>query len=853
MKEIFDWVPWFRELAGNISEGGEAYLIERANKVEWGGTPALLGFGDEAINPFSFFYFLAFKNTPNKWRPVYESVSDVFEVERLDTDIDEDFVFPRANFGVLFYDKDDPQSELLWRLFRQAAKNRPEIVPNDFMNVLGIKGVKVIKLTHTLFLINPNYFHPVDNITDDLSKALGLSAPSAIETDIRKEGGYEKYRTIIGKLREAFPECEPYEINMFLYLQNPKTKNGIEVSDTFYQISTYVNEPDGGDYWENRDDSFKENNWVYTGGPGSGKSWGEETGYPLPEPERGDIILVRTGLRRGRAIGVVQKNDYAELGINKDSRIHVLWINKAEQELSTATRQNAFEKIKSDWKTYAAFRETDAYKPTFSLIDKLIGGSTDPMKNRHPLNQILYGPPGTGKTWNTVDYALGIIEDERLEVIQQKVREDKMHRFNELKENGQIEMVTFHQNYNYEDFIEGIRPVLTDHMDEEGNLEYELSNGVFREIAKRAEDNKERSEQTGDKSWDTDELLQDFAESIEERLESEEKIKLFPPDQRSGVTIAKIHWSRGAFLSVQLGGSVKDHRLTRKVIIRDYGAFYRGEIKSPQDIKPTHKSTASQHGNARRYFQLYERIKQFHDKEWKPERLEVVHNQNYVLIIDEINRGNIAKIFGELITLIEDSKRIGGEDETTVTLPYSGDTFGVPNNLYIIGTMNTADRSIALLDTALRRRFEFVEMMPNPDHPEISQDIEGVNGQKLLAAMNDRIRFLLDREHQIGHTYFLGIDDLKSLEDAFKHKIMPLLQEYFYDNWEKIDLVLNRNGIIEKCDIPDDLRGETQLIDEENKIYELLPANNPKWKLPDSYQAIYRQTKGDTVETEQAS
>ncbi len=384
--------------------------------------------------------------------------------------------------------------------------------------------------------------------------------------------------------------------------------------------------------------------------------------------------------------------------------------------------------------------------------------------------------------------------------------------------------------------------------DGEGSIEYELSNGVFREIAKRAEDNKERSEQTGDKSWDTDELLQDFAESIEERLESEEKIKLFPPDQRSGVTIAKIHWSRGAFLSVQLGGSVKDHRLTRKVIIRDYGAFYRGEIKSPQDIKPTHKSTASQHGNARRYFQLYERIKQFHDKEWKPERLEVVHNQNYVLIIDEINRGNIAKIFGELITLIEESKRIGSDDEATVTLPYSKEEFGVPDNLYIIGTMNTADRSIALLDTALRRRFEFVEMMPDPKL--VGGKLDKVDCQKLLEAMNKRIRFLFDREHQIGHTYFLGIDDLKSLEATFKNKIIPLLQEYFYDNWEKIDLVLNRNGFIRKIHIENGLFKDSDLIDDQSESYELLPVDDGKWQDPEQYRKIYENDKqGDAGES----
>ena len=242
------------------------------------------------------------------------------------------------------------------------------------------------------------------------------------------------------------------------------------------------------------------------------------------------------------------------------------------------------------------------------------------------------------------------------------------------------------------------------------------------------------------------------------------------------------------------------------------------------------------------YFPLFEMIKKFHDgDEWQPEERVVVKKQNYVLIIDEINRGNIAKIFGELITLVEQSKRLGQDDEAMVTLSYSKEEFGVPDNLYIIGTMNTADRSIAQLDTALRRRFEFVEMMPNPSHDGIKTDIKGVNCQELLDAMNKRICFLFDREHQIGHTYFIDVDNLESLEAAFKNKIIPLLQEYFYDHWEKIDLVLNHNGFIREILFKNDLfrDRETDLIDKQRKTYELLSYDDGKWKSPESYQAIY--------------
>jgi 5-methylcytosine-specific restriction protein B len=168
----------------------------------------------------------------------------------------------------------------------------------------------------------------------------------------------------------------------------------------------------------------------------------------------------------------------------------------------------------------------------------------------------------------------------------------------------------------------------------------------------------------------------------------------------------------------------------------------------------------------------------------------------YVLVIDEINRGNTSRIFGELITLIEASKRIGSDEAIRLQLPYSNDTFGVPDNLYLIGTMNTADRSLAQIDTALRRRFDFIEMMPQPQL--LKYAVAGVDLRKMLEAINNRIEHLYDREHTIGHAFFMNLNEKSTIADLariFKNKVLPLLEEYFFEDWEKIAKVLGKANI----------------------------------------------------------
>lgn len=203
----------------------------------------------------------------------------------------------------------------------------------------------------------------------------------------------------------------------------------------------------------------------------------------------------------------------------------------------------------------------------------------------------------------------------------------------------------------------------------------------------------------------------------------------------------------------------------------------------------------------------------------------------YVFIMDEINRGNVSKIFGELITLIEDGKRLGNAEETKCVLPYSGEKFGVPKNVYLLGTMNTADRSLVQLDAALRRRFSFLEMMPDPDVIPVAR-IGEVDIRRMLTAMNERICALVDREHQIGHAYFMGLTESSTVEDLadiFREKILPLLQEYFYDDYTAIRAVLSDPFITEKT---------VNLRHDDSKlIYEIaIPENE------EAYRSIYDES-----------
>ena len=516
-----------------------------------------------------------------------------------------------------------------------------------------------------------------------------------------------------------------------------------------------------------------------------------------------------------------------------------------------------------------------------------------------PLNQILYGPPGTGKTYRTIDEALKILREHGEIDNTAKTRLEKKKIFDKFKRLGQIQFITFHQSYSYEEFVEGIKPIISN--DEQINnknneMTYERYSGIFKKICERAKNNFDISKQEiesmqQDISIDYNKTLwrlytipdgtpkSDFFEECIEK----EQVWVYKQDSKGKIEDNKI---KGDYLIIPTASKGMSQT------IRAFGVF--GDFIEEKDEKLYRKvkwlwKDTSQEGVlipeanfGRRTFQRVNKAKgevlQSIERILKPETEKL---KPYILIIDEINRGNISKILGELITLIEPSKRIGATEELRVTLPYSQELFGVPKNLYIIGTMNTADRSIALLDTALRRRFEFIEMMPdceelkkiwlikagyaerdNTHHlskKELYLDDYKADKSEILCnileAMNRRIEFLLDREHTIGHVFFferakyyknnrvdwyeLNVEDLKNI---FAKKVIPLLQEYFYDDYAKIDSVLNGNGMIkvQKVKVSSLFSNKDKDLDLEDKnIYKITDSKN--WNEKD-FQKIYDDT-----------
>lgn len=486
-----------------------------------------------------------------------------------------------------------------------------------------------------------------------------------------------------------------------------------------------------------------------------------------------------------------------------------------------------------------------------------------------PLNQILYGPPGTGKTYSTIDKVIEICEPALFAVNDHKQNKEL---YDQLLKEGRVVFTTFHQSMSYEDFIEGIKPLKPG--DEDAFLKYDVEPGLFKQIANTAKNLKTITSTNinwdnidyykmsiGGKnrpdihnwciennvvglSWGGEEDLSELVSKTsgqgwkKYRDDFKEMFPITVEKNRYHIQASYIlnKMKLGDIVVISKGNHVID------AIGKIVGEYYFDD-QTPTDMFHFRKVewiATDLDASPEKFIDKQisqQSIYEFYDLDVKKEAfkgltaIETTEEKPYVLVIDEINRGNVSAIFGELITLIEQDKRLGQDNELKVTLPYSKDKFGVPSNLYILGTMNTADRSIEALDTALRRRFSFVEMMPNPDLLK-DKTVLGINLKELLSKINQRIEALIDRDHTIGHAYLIDVENENDLKLAFKDKIIPLLQEYFFGDYGKIGLVLG-NGFVKKGEIKDSIFSEFEYEGREGLFqttYELIPFDKVKFE-----------------------
>ena len=886
MKVLFQWVPWFDELAKRIREGQREYLVEKVKKIDWaGGTIAVLANGENRADPLTFFYHLASiaGGTAEKRMTIYESVADVFGIESpLDYSNDDCFIFPvPPGFNVRFNNNAEDNTPLLWEIFDRACRLDGTAYDVDltdtFAEMLDIKGVAIPKLTQVLFLVNPRAFLPFDTKS---TLPLGLGKFKDVPKD--KKMSWVEYLAELNRIREAFSDCQCYEINVMSYLWTTKSDVLPRENIRWYQINATVD----------RCIDFLENNWVYYGKPGVCVPVFQRN-IPLNKPEPGDIIFLHSGRHNVYGIGVVYRNDYHE-PLRANGRIHVLWINKKQRrDVDIVTPLTPFSQVDMD--SYQVLTNVPAYTAILGLL------SGPPIK--HDTEQWHEGlirntPPGKDS------------------VTTPPIQAEAKHWYKEQFESARVWVFNVSKKH-WNEFKE--KHIIAIGWDDLGDLQT---------IDDREDISNRLKEITGASNPRNDSLAcYQFAHEMQPGdpviaikgghsllgygvIESDYTFDESRPEARH---VRKIKW-------IKTGSwTLPERRCITAKTLTDFSrwkwwvlfAFRLMEISNPLPSNGNHKlnqilfgppGTGKTYSTTARAMAIVKGIKleevtEEHRKEFRDLRFDsnkgsgqiemVTFHQNYsyedfvegirpslakeggldyelrpgvfrkivtaaldnphcrfVLIIDEINRGNIPKILGDLITLIEPSRRLGQNNETTVTLPYSGDSFGVPGNLFIIGTMNTADRSILPLDIALRRRFDHVEMMPNPDHNLISENVDGINLRKMLKAINARISQHLDRERQIGHTYFFNVEDVRSLADKFQTAILPLLLEYFYDDWSKARKILGKADFIEEQDSSKNpyLENQTEEDPMVSRTYEIRPPQAEEWLDPDQYRRIYENS-----------
>ncbi|MEH5746768.1 AAA family ATPase [Atlantibacter hermannii] len=693
----------------------------------------------------------------------------------------------------------------LWALFHQMRTGK--INGELFNKILTIPHTGFAKLTECLFYLSPEKYFPVDAQTKQWLKKKGRELP--------KEN-WQSYQELLSWLDST--QSKPYyEISYEAWYINQNNSFSSVIADEYLSnrfpdtrsstthLIAYKTDAKRELAFDPGNPQEKKKIKIFVDEQPANPDFARFTAYESNKSRNHHMSSHAPTLAQGNAAWAVE-------------------ISNIEQLITLC-----------DW--YATLPENE--RPAMENKEQSV-------KNYSSLNQILFGPPGTGKTYSTLERAVLLAEPDWYSDLQSEnlsaelCRQKVKNKYEMLCADKRIAFTTFHQSFSYEDFIEGIRAEVAE---ENQGIKYKIEKGVFKEIADRAskavaaketglsqapdiwkisigrayeKEMRDRYINAGEAriGWNkTGDLTQTFEQKTQEQQDywnslsnpNHNALNAFSHDVKVGDVLLCLKNVE----TVQAVG----------IVTSDY-SFDEGSEESDEYahvrkvnwvLKDIELNILALNGSTKMVQQtLYPLYRiSWHaliaelDKQHIPmpasfhEASNVRERQNYILIIDEVNRGNISRIFGELITLLEPDKRQGGSDERTVTLPYSKELFTVPDNLYVIGTMNTADKSLAQLDLALRRRFDFVELMPQPD---LLSDISvfDVNLGELLTVMNQRIEVLLDRDHTLGHAYFWPLKNAKSEDEKskltaeiFAKRIIPLLQEYFFADWERIGWVLN--------------------------------------------------------------
>ena len=802
--EQFTWIPFIEELSQKLLEykNNRQPLVDAFIELTGGNHYKSM----QNIDPYTFLsLFLRFYKNKNRIDKISKYIKEMFGIN---ANIPNDYIglpWQVNNFYNVSakVEEQNKQIDTLWNLFEAQMNVDVEGVEKYFDEVMQFSWRMI---TLGLYMVNPQQYMSLDGGS---IKVLNKYSIKRNINDIASGNGtYQKYCQINEEIKQKIESSELKEKSFPEIVQNG-SKYKIENDERKYFLAGFSF---GGS--SSQLDRFKaEGVWE-----GSGN---DKVNNLIMSIKPNDILILKTSSTKG------EKHDLPFI------RIHAVGIVESEVEKIENSehyrcRVNYIEMPETkdfDDNKYGAYRQTLHECNDREVVDYVnqlfaMDTTTAPTPNhidkyaqilRHKKNLILQGAPGTGKTYNTAALALSICEVTDVDL---KDHDAVMQRYKQLQKEGRIGFCTFHQSMDYEDFVEGIKPST-----ENQTVSYDVEDGIFKQIADRARENWEENKENGDiiieKKHRTIDVLNGLCEKIQREIDENSYADLFL-NNKSKMKIFEIFTKHDKIKTIRLKNSTVPTEthiqgLSIEIILRDYEPYTRGEIKTYKDIKPTYESKQGYHGNAIYYFELFKKMHEFEKTMEMPQtNYQKPNKQNYVLIIDEINRGNVSRIFGELITLLEADKRLGGDHPSDhpieVTLPYSKERFGVPKNLYIIGTMNTTDRSVGNIDYAVRRRFAFATLESQRELVEQHSTEQAVRLYDAVRKFIEKSKAEMDFEDlMVGHSYFFvksdeHVDSDEQLEMRWQYEIKPLLNEYIKDgllNAETIKTDVTVAGFVE--------------------------------------------------------